>query len=218
MAYAPHIRVSALGTLGVERFSYSINLRAQGVLPSLLGTENAQTWTNIADDVADFHGRAATHIDARAELKEVKIAEIGADGKYTQDPIIKARVQAGGGGVQAFVLPQTALAISLMTDRRGATGRGRFYIPMPVLDPDATDGWRVPTGPIDAVLGSAKSFLEALGNSAGFDLLTGLKVVVASTKGYNSDVTGVRVGRVVDTIRSRRGSLSESYRVDDVSQ
>jgi hypothetical protein len=61
-----------------------------------------------------------------------------------------------------------------------------------------------------SILQSSASFLNALGNEPGIDVL-GLTPVVASTKGYNSIVTGVRVGRVLDTIRSRRASLPENY-------
>jgi hypothetical protein len=37
------------------------------------------------------------------------------------------------------------------------------------------------------------------------------KVIVASSKGYNTTVTGIRVGQAFDTIRTRREDLMETY-------
>jgi hypothetical protein len=49
-----------------------------------------------------------------------------------------------------------------------------------------------------------------LNNAAGLDANVS-KVTIASSKGFNTDVTGIRVGRALDTIRSRRTSLDEKY-------
>jgi len=54
------------------------------------------------------------------------------------------------------------------------------------------------------------TLLTSLNNTPGIDV-SGLQVVVASTKGFNTPVTGVRVGRVVDTMRSRRRQLPETF-------
>jgi hypothetical protein len=50
------------------------------------------------------------------------------------------------------------------------------------------------------------ALINSLNGSIGFG-----GVVVASSKGYLSGVTGVKVGRAVDTIRSRRSDLPEGY-------
>jgi hypothetical protein len=58
----------------------------------------------------------------------------------------------------------------------------------------------------DAVATSMQSFINALNqipNVGG--------VVIASNTGVATAVSGVRVGRVLDTIRSRRTSVPESY-------
>ena len=49
-----------------------------------------------------------------------------------------------------------------------------------------------------------------MNNRPGVDF-SDVVVVIASTKGTNSPVTAVRVGRVPDTIRSRRTALPEGY-------
>jgi hypothetical protein len=62
----------------------------------------------------------------------------------------------------------------------------------------------------DDMQASAAQLITDMGNENGIDV-TGQRVVVVSSKGYNSEVTGVRVGRVLDTMRSRRRSLPETY-------
>ncbi len=217
MPYAPHVRMSALGRLGAlaggERFSYSISLapvEGNGFIP--LGPNQA-VWNDMAADLRAFHVGVATKISQRAVLEEVKFASIGADGKYVEDPVVVDIVDAPGGytGMPegAFIPPQSALVVSLNTDRRGRTGRGRFYLPMPGCD-ITPDTLQIGEGNRDGIQASAAAFLSNIMNAPGLDVLD-LRVVVASTKGYNSTVTGVRVGKVLDTVRSRRRQLQETY-------
>jgi hypothetical protein len=218
MPYARHLRVTALGRLGTspERFSYGINmapLQTDRVGPFFGLAPSSGVWADIANDVRIFHTNFQSHLSPRAILEVVKVADIGADGKYLEDPIIVDVVDAPGGseasiGEQEMATPQAALAISLLTARRGPTGKGRFYVPMPMLNL----GQDMLANParIAQVQASAATLLNNLGNAPGVDVFD-LRPVVSSTKGYNSTVTAVRVGRVVDTIRSRRRSLDESF-------
>ncbi len=213
MPFAPHIRITALGRLGNssgERFSYGVNMHAPAD-DRIVGLDaNQSVWADVAADVRAFHTRGATALAETAVLETVKVASIGADGRYTGDPVIIDVVDANGqGGISNVTLPQAALAVSLGTARRGPTGRGRFYLPMPiiVLSPDTL---LMDAPKALAIQGSAATFINALNNQPGIDVL-GLQVCVSSTKGYNSTVTTLRVGRVVDTMRSRRNALPESY-------
>jgi hypothetical protein len=215
MGRLAHIRVTAIGRLGPagagERFQYGINLRKQA---SAFDPNNA-AWQDLADDVSAFHGRPTSFINVGAVLEEVKIASIAPDelgrDRYTDDPIIfQYQTPGGAGTADQRLLPQSALAVSLMTERRGRTGRGRFFLPLPNVLVDSNDGWRIPAATATSIGASAVQLLDDMANQPGFDLV-GLFPVVASTKGYHSDVTQVRVGRIVDTIRSRRRSLDESY-------
>lgn len=218
MAFAPHLRVTALGRLGTasgERFSYGVNMARvdQAPLGPIL-QPGQQVWTDVATDIRNFHMRATSRICYRAVLEEVKIASIGADGKYTTDPVIVDVTDTPGAIDYAAspdvlkVIPQAACAVSLGTARRGATGRGRFFLPMPVVS--LGDNLLMDEAQRDGIQASAATLVEALGDQPGIDVF-GLAVVVSSSKGYNSPVTGVRVGRVVDTVRSRRRSLPEQF-------
>jgi len=75
----------------------------------------------------------------------------------------------------------------------------------------AANGWLIAESDVNTIRARAATMLSDINNAPGYDSGGAPTVVVASTKGYNTPVTGVRVGRVMDTIRSRRRQLSESY-------
>jgi hypothetical protein len=211
--FAPHLRLSAIGHLGDpgagEDFVFTISIGTPQGIPAL----PASGWDGYASDCANdlraFFKQATTHVSGRAVLREAKLAFIGADGRYTRDPyLVPIADGAGAGSDQGQTLPQAALAVSLVTERRGPSGKGRFYLPMPVLPIGFS--LLADQAQCQEVAVNAAQLIANLGNAPGWDVDSG-GVVVASTKGFNTPVTGVRVGRVVDTIRTRRRSLSESY-------
>jgi len=230
MPFAPHVRVSALGRLGAiggERFSYSVNITtaSAGTFPDLFGAGQREIWQDVANSVKDFHGSPDAKISGDAVLDTVKIVRIipppagytvkpGQElphGIYDGNPQIFEFNQPGGVAGQAGQNPQDALAVSLVTARRGPTGKGRFYIPLPVVMGLAANGWLIAESDVNTIRARAATMLSDINNAPGYDSGGAPTVVVASTKGYNTPVTGVRVGRVMDTIRSRRRQLSESY-------
>lgn len=221
MPYAPHVRCTALGRLSTsgERFAYGLNVaRGDSIAQAVFGNvfaENQTVFDDLAEDFRSFHATAAARIASAAVLEEVKFAQIGPDGKYTDDPVIVNVAdtpggQAGGPVPESMVLPQSALVVSLGTARRGPTGKGRFYLPMPVIDlsPDLL----MPVSNRDPVEAAAATFINNINEQPGLDVLN-IRVVVASSKGYNTVVNSVRVGRAIDTMRSRRASIDEAYGV-----
>ncbi len=211
MPYAAHHRLTLSGTLGqaiggTEAFSFGVNLdKATG---DAVQPNQAQFDDLVADSIA-FFARPTTGIRAATLLRTVKLARIGVDGKYVERPFIAAVNQAGGattGTIHAF---QTALAVSLLTDGYGPTRKGRFYLPTPNAVVSEVDG-SITAVAATNVRDSVVTWLEAINDEPGIDALN-WGVAIASSKGYNTRVSGVRVGRVLDTIRSRRTSLLESY-------
>lgn len=218
MAVKSHFRVTLSGRFGTspERFSYGVNLvqrntETAGVFNSPDMAPNATVYDDIAADCVAFHGSAGAAISPRAVLDTVKIAKIGTDGKYAADPIIREVNRPGGAvstGQAAWTPPQTAWCMSLTSDTRGASGRGRFYLPMPIVS--MGDDCLIDAQYITGATGAAATFLNNLNNQPGLDALD-IRVAIISSKGSAALVTGVRVGRVLDTMRSRRRSLDESY-------
>lgn len=206
MPFAPHLRLTARGTLyALEDFSFGVNMTAVGVDSAAFLDGNVD---DLAADVSAFFARPATGIRSSAVLTEVKLASIGADGKYTRDPAIRDVNVPGAGAGNGLYPPQISLAVSLVTGQRGPRGKGRFYLPLPSVP--LFDAGRMALPAVQAVRDSCKTFLDALNNSPGTDLQD-RRVCVASSFGENYEVTGVRVGRALDTIRSRREKLDEAY-------
>lgn len=213
--YVQHLRLTASGTLGpasapVEIFSYRLNLS-----DPVAGTVTLQTlldgWHPM---VSAFHGSAEMQIWSGCVLREVKLARIGPDGLYTEDAAKQAVTTAGGSVSAAPNNPfQQALVVSLSSDKRGPRGRGRMYLP--VTGHGSNENGLIAEADRDAAQTRAAAFIQALNDNPA-TVPPEPRVTIASTGGKsltpaNYDVTGVRVGRVLDVIRSRRNKLAETY-------
>lgn len=211
--WAPHYRLTAIGHLGPsdETFSYGVNLRDVGGAPAD-GRLTPENWLDVAEATRDFHNASDSHISPRAVLDQVKIARIGTDGTYAEPtPLVFPFNTPGGGGNEA-VLPQAALAVSLTClPLVGPRYRGRFYLPLPVTLFDVEDDFLIIPTHADDVLGQAAQWLQAINDDTHPASTFQAQVVIASSFGTNTDVSGVRVGRLIDTMQSRRKSLTEHY-------
>jgi hypothetical protein len=191
----------------IEEWSFRLNLSDPGGTNQNFSQSAAEDYAN---DVELFFGQGVLNITSIAMLTEVKLARIGPDGKYLADPFIVTKAKRGDGTSTLTHPTQVALAVSLGTDRRGSSGRGRFYLPGVQFGLDAASG-TIAASAATAVRDAVVTFIQNLNNPAGINDPGTAKVTIASTKGFNSDVTSVRVGRALDTIRSRRTSLNEAY-------
>lgn len=149
-----------------------------------------------------------------ALLSETGKYALASPGLYDTSPAI---VGNGSSNYAVHTLPQSALAVTLDSRKRGPRGRlSRFYLPMPVLSIDPATG---------RALGAAVSFLDASAgfirrvNEAAGNVVEGLVVVSASKLGEGNvnPIVSVRIGDVVDTMRSRRNALQEVYTYQDVN-
>lgn len=214
MSYTPgpfdsgHIYVQWGGKLpGAEQ--WSCGLRLYG--PSATAIADA---ASLADDmvgpITAYHTSTTAYIAGAAKLSFVKTNAIGTDGHYMSS-LTNEQVVADVAGGGAAIPPhpnQVALAISLTTGfSRGPAHRGRFYMPLPMFLPGA-DG---------LISVSDRNYAQAAAQA----LVTGInatnsswKVGVFSRKAgaaAHRPVTGVAVGRALDTQRRRRRSLTELY-------
>jgi hypothetical protein len=176
---------------------------------------------SVTAAVQAYHQDVNTGIAYAAKLSFVKIAKIETNGLYPAEFIAAEHVYANlpGGGGNATVPNQIALCVSLLTAvTRGPAHRGRFYLPMPTAAPDTTTGLIASNVAGNCVI-STRTFLEALSDWPGIDTTFSPNVVVMSRKSgapKTREVTGVAVGRVLDTQRRRRRSLQENYSTDVV--
>lgn len=214
MAYVPgpfdsaHLYVQWGGKLpGNEQWSCGVRMYG----PSAQAVADAAT---LVDDYAAaiqaYHTRNTSNISGAAKLSFVKTNAIGVDGHYmsnvTNEQII---ADVGGGGAAIPPHPnQIALVISLVTGfSRGSAHRGRFYMPLPVFLPGA-DGL-ISEADRNFAKGSAETLLAAL-NAATPAWKVGVFSRKLGSPGHRA-VTGIQVGRALDTQRRRRRSLVENY-------
>lgn len=180
-------------------------------------SSDLQSWLDgaVATAVKEFHQRPATKIHGAAKLSFVKANIIKSDGHYldtnTHEHVYPDH---GGGGSSPLYPNQVALVVSLTTAvGRGPAHRGRFYLPLPTLALDGATGLALGADCAE-IAGSAKAFIEALSDTPGVDTSGAVNAVVMSRKTgapATHRVTGIEVGRVLDTQRRRRRSLLEDY-------
>jgi len=210
MPYQIHNRITLSGVFGlitapVEEWSWSF-----ATSPSASGEPGAFKALS-AEVLVAYNTHIRPLMGPRVVLTRIRSAAINEAGKVpqtTQGAYLQGDNETNqpGTATQATLYPlQTALVVSLMTPRAGATGKGRFFLPWPARIVDST----YTLGSVDttAVANACASFLSNVAGSQSF--VGGIEV--ASTKGYSSPVTSIRVGSVPDTMRSRRGRVPEVY-------
>lgn len=206
-----HIRMSWSGVFGtqagaIEEWSFGLNLPSEPTVDAFTDLQIDALANGMDTIYRQFLNPQMPSDVVKTECRFAAVNGLGrvklrADGSYVQ-----GINTAPATGVQPAVgIPlQTALCVSLITARPGPTGKGRFFLPWPglLLDPATkTLGESQAT----VMLDRCRDFI------VGANGLTPGDVSVVSTKGYVSTVIGLRVGRVPDTMRSRRERVPEGY-------
>jgi hypothetical protein len=199
---ATHIRVRANGTLGplsnpYEIFSYGFCLKSNAGS----GVADADA---IAAKVAAYHSDSRTLISTRAHLTEVAVSEVGPSGAQNGQTA-RVVVDVVGGSNGGTVPPQIAYRVSLSDGLRGRSHRGGWYVPLPAASLSADDP-RMSANDAAGAAASAKDLIAALNSGPNAQQL-----IIASQVLGALVVTQVRVGRALDTIRSRRNTMVEDY-------
>lgn len=154
--------------------------------------------------------RADSNILGAAKLDFVKFNEIApTTGRYVGATSNTQVVIPVGSGAGVNTPGQNSICISLTTAAsRGRGHAGRMYPPTGTgaAGQFGSDGRLTASQPV-LMAASAKILLQELNVVLNF----GSIVIFSKLAQTVTEVTGVRVGRVVDTVRSRRTSLAEDY-------
>lgn len=206
----PHLLISVQGDAwaGTETWQFGVRARFTGLIdePRLDALASA-----LAAPTEAFFASAALGISNRARLLSLKVANVLTTGLYPdgQAPGIHTYAAPVPGTSGSTVIPQQTVAVTLLTARaRGRASKGRFYLP-PAFRTIGADG-TFPATEADAIETAVVTWLNAI-NAAVVDGTQIGPVAVMSKlgTGTTNDVTAVGVGRVMDTMRSRRASLLE---------
>jgi hypothetical protein len=156
--------------------------------------------------VATWFQSATSPIASHAKLGWLKFNRIGANGKYVNSTTYrKDWATPLATGVSNASAPQVSLVATLETGAsRGRAHRGRIYLPAPRY-PLENDG-RITAASATAAATSVAGLLTTLNGIASYG---SNRVYSNIDAGTSRVITGVTVGRVLDTMRSRRTSLPE---------
>lgn len=206
MAYLnPFLRLVCNGTIYAdEQFSFSVNFVGGNEVDRPL-----EVPAEVITEVSRYFGNSSAPLSLQAALTQIKLNVIGVDGKYLyDDTIVHDFPTPVPGGGSANIAPQLSLVVGTTTSAaRGRAHAGRYYLPLPAGAPEAPSGV-LSTTYQNAAANQAKLFLDTL-NDALFPWHAG--VVSNLGTGTQRNITGIRVGRVIDTMRSRREKIPESY-------
>lgn len=217
-----HFRVTWSGVFGtvavpVEIWSFGLSLSLSANPPATKAELQP-----VADAMKGSFAVLQGSLPPSVHLTRTRVARVGNDGLVRRD-VEGAYVQAdnlvsttGSGSVVGHP-PQVALAVTLQSNQAGPTGRGRFYLPTPSGTTLSGD-LRLSVVNRDALLTAAKNFLVSV-NSYGDQVGAEMGSVVIASGGSTLQgitpglrpVTSMRLGRVLDTIQSRRNALEEDY-------
>lgn len=227
MAYKEHLLLQFGGSLYGSEI-WSCGIRVARPIETGLGDLPETYVDDYVNDIRAFIN--TTYFNDQTTLDFVKCNKIGPDGRYMSSTHTVERQLAGTTGALAqgrgtggsYVPPQSSLAVTLHTAKqRGPGSRGRFYVPAPVAAASVLADGRLPDpasgGSLYAnFVGHCVTFIRNLNNMPLVDPDNAPRVVVATPGGRNMPegdnivVTGVSVGRVVDTQRRRRNALEEA--------
>lgn len=157
-----------------------------------------------------WFGGNGSRIPNNAKMTDWRLYVIGADGKAEGDIHVEDVSAISVTGASAPVYPpQVALAITKVGDNRGPAKLGRFYLP--TTAPFGAD-MRLSVGEATSIGNEVQAWMKGISDAID------LPGTVASSSALNISSVGAgvkqmvdhcEVGRVLDTLRSRRRSLLE---------
>lgn len=221
--FAPHVKLTANGIFGdgstgiAEIWSIGVSAGhpdGTAVDPSALAAMANAAQTFFTGIITNG-GNTFPHFRNSLRIRTVKASPIGANGKLSGDPATND-LDIGGSEAATPEMPlQCALVVTLdtTTTRRHP---GRFYLPVPIFN--GLDAQARVQG-VAAELATQIAVGITTLNTALAAASPGVQVIVASAHdsvtgdgvGVNRPVLSVRVGDVIDTMRSRRNKQVEHY-------
>jgi hypothetical protein len=201
-----HQRITWFGDAWQQQEEWSTGLRVDGTVPPTLAQLQA------LDDAFSTHIMSSGFMSISTPVRYVglKVAPQDVNGLYGDGQakeFLRPSVQTGVPGIG---LPQATVVATLTTDTpRGLANEGRMYLPSTSNLP-ASDG-RLSGQTVVGIRDAVIAFINAVDAVGIGSVSVFSKGTPMLPNGVARDVTGVRIGRVVDTQRRRRNSIPELY-------
>lgn len=164
------------------------------------------------DALATFWLSVKPFLGPDAKLAWMKANAVGTNGKYlasTTNLYTWATPIAGTSGANRA--NQVCIAVSTTTAAtRGRAHKGRFFLPATYTTIDGVNG-QFTAGESTTLANAAATYLSSLNSTASVLGVQQLRCAVMSNigAGTHQDITGIKVGRVLDTQRRRRNKQIE---------
>jgi len=194
-------RAKAFGHLeGGEIFNFGVHFRATTGQAAAMATDFASAVTKMWNGTNTPAGNITALYPAAIGVDGVTVDELDVNGKNFQQG--RATLALVGTGTDEPLPPQNAVVVSLRTDLPTRAGRGRFFLPSPVVTTVVSQ--RLDSTAQDDILHGARAMLESM--------ITDTWVPVIYHRGANQadDVVSLDVGDVFDNQRRRRNKLVET--------
>lgn len=230
MTYKRHWLLSWGGTLAANQDIWSNNVRLtnnqSGSVDSIPGVTLDSFLDDMVTDIRTWMRNPSSYHSGNVQCQWVKLNEIGPDGRYTDTGNTRVRNLVGTSGTFAVIngtatteVPsfQSVCVTTTTAKTRGRASKGRLFIPQ-CAPPLVGGGFIDPTAQ-QAMATAAAAFFSALGDEPGIDATNFRAAVVSGIgdPGPTEDITGVRVGNVLDVIRRRKNAITETYKSAAVS-
>nr|CRY95982.1 hypothetical protein [uncultured prokaryote] len=226
MAWPRHFLYSFRGHFGsssgatLDEWSCGIRVgRVADGFPDLIASQVLAA--DAAGDWKKFFGTSTIGIGSNTFFDYVRLYTIGTDGK-AEGEIFEAEPEGGPtAGRDAPSLPlQCSTVVTFDTVTRSRPRYGRIFVP--TTGNDVGGAGRMSTSVQGNLLTAATTLVNDLNNLPGADVGDDVRAHIVSVvssvgEGGIKPVLRVRVGDVVDTMRSRRNSLTESYVSADIT-
>jgi hypothetical protein len=209
----PHMLLVIGGKLGAAE-DWTMSLRI-GEFDAQTAAQETAAMGVLKTFIGTHWARSDIPISQGAKLGYIKYNQIGPDGKYVRSatnvsdytpPIV-------GSNISPIYPFQVSLVATLETSvNRGLASKGRIFLPCPKYP---SIGQNMTLDPANAALAAkwVADLITGINNSAGVGTVVvgsnGFSEKVPDRPGVFRNVTGVNVGTVFDTMRSRRHKLIE---------
>lgn len=183
---------------GAEAWAYSCAVTGSGTLSdATTAAQDAATAMFAATDFDDTFHTGTTWVDIL--VNQIPDGGVGPVIDSSVVPFSDAGVDSTG-----TTPNQCAIVVSKQTGFAGSRNRGRMFLPPPGI------GSLTSAGRLDAAaLAGLVAGITAWKNSLIGDGFT--PCLVSRSQNANVVITTLRIGNVIDTVRSRRNNLVEAY-------
>lgn len=166
---------------------------------------------DVAEDVRTFLNTIKAYQGSQFRWTHIKLAPVSAAGATIGTSSVYTLTSPLAGGGSQMLPPQAAFALTMRANILGRTGRGRIYVPALSNQAFLSSDGVISSTPQTALRAAFVTLINDLQNLPGTPDYVPLVVITSPGKASAVRPSEVRTGQRIDTIRSRREQVPETY-------